>query len=335
VFRRIVIIQAAWFFCFGCSDQETMSSNPPDAGALNPDAQARPDRHIDFPDTGLGSFHRDFGVADAGENQDAGGPADGGEIATPIGYQRITAGNFSMGSIMAELGRVLDEGPTHEVTISRDYFLKTTEVTQEEWGVHMNMNPSVSSTCAQCPVDNVSRSMAKTYMNRVSESENLATCYNTAGVFVGLDCPGYRFPTEAEWEYGARAGTTTAFANGEITVIGCTPPDASLSHIGWYCGNLDPTTGTRPVGTLQANAWGLFDMHGNAMEWVHDVYAPYEVTMPTDPLGPLAGDTHVVRGGAFWQPAEHCRSATRRNYRGEQFPTGIGLGFRPARTVTP
>ena len=333
------IFLTTWIVTASCGNNSKESptdtgTTPSDSGMTAPDATAS-----QFPDTGIGSFGWDASRprTDSGAAAtDAGEIGDAGEVTVPDGFVVIAAGQFMMGAPQSELGRKLQEGPVRSVTLSRNFFLKVTEVTQAEWLAIMPMNPSQTSSCNQCPVDNVKRSEAISYMNARSRAENLTECYSGTGNFTGgLDCNGYRFPTEAEWEYAARAGSTTAFASGDITQLGCAPPDPILFDIGWYCGSADPSSGAQPVATRQANAWGLHDMHGNVREWVHDHFGPYSSTPETDPLGPTTGDQYVVRGGAFWESAEDCRSASRLNVRGEQFSPSSAIGFRVARTAGP
>ena len=139
---------------------------------------------------------------------------------------------------------------------------------------------------------------------------------------------GYRLPTEAEWEFACRAGSTTAFSNGEITDTECNDP--VLDQIGWYCGNAGD--GRQSVGMKIPNAWGLYDMHGNVFEWCNDRYAnAYLSSDPvTNPVGPLNEQlpSRVSRGGAWSYWAQSCRSA----YRAQANPFAV-RGFRPARSV--
>ncbi len=122
--------------------------------------------------------------------------------------------------------------------------------------------------------------------------------------------PGYRIPTEAEWEYACRAGTTTAFAGGAITEIGC-EVEPSLVALGWYCGNLNGWS--HPVATLSPNAFGLYDMHGNVWEWCNDWYKNVYADEEINPIGPPPGWYKVLRGGGWSDVARRCRSASRRN----------------------
>ncbi|MDX2474297.1 MAG: SUMF1/EgtB/PvdO family nonheme iron enzyme [Candidatus Krumholzibacteria bacterium] len=121
---------------------------------------------------------------------------------------------------------------------------------------------------------------------------------------------GYRLPTEAEWEYACRAGSAAAFAAGPITEIAC-GDEPSLLEMGWYCGNADGWT--HPVATLEANAFGLFDLHGNVWEWCNDWYHNQYADEEVDPIGPPPGWYKVLRGGGWSDLSRRCRSASRRN----------------------
>jgi formylglycine-generating enzyme required for sulfatase activity len=136
----------------------------------------------------------------------------------------------------------------------------------------------------------------------------------------------YRLPTEAEWEYAARAGSTTAFANGGISVLECSY-DPNLDAMGWYCGNSGSKT--HPAAQKLPNAWGLYDMHGNVWEWCQDWYGIYPSGAVLDPTGPSSGANRVIRGGSWYHYARSCRSA----FRGSFSPGDRRylLGFRLAR----
>ena len=227
---------------------------------------------------------------------------DHGTYTNSLGmtFNLIPAGTFMMGSPEDELGRASGE-IQHQVTITHSFYMQTTEVTQGQWAAVMGSNPSYYSQCGDnCPVEYVS-------------------WYDVQDFIAALNSRGegtYRLPTEAEWEYAARAGSTTAFANGDITVthygfFRC-GHDPNLDAIGWYCGNSGPG-GKRPVAQKLPNAWGLYDMHGNVWEWVQDWYGSYPTTGITDPTGPETGSTGVIRGGYWGNPAWTCRSACRGN----------------------
>jgi len=121
---------------------------------------------------------------------------------------------------------------------------------------------------------------------------------------------GYRLPTEAEWEYSCRGGTSTAFSMGDITEIGC-GDEPSLAPFGWYCGNADGWT--HPVGEREPNDFGLYDMHGNVWEWCNDWYKSSYEDDEVDPIGPPPGWYKALRGGGWSDVARRCRSASRRN----------------------
>ena len=207
-------------------------------------------------------------------------------------FNLIPSGTFTMGSPEGEPGRYSDE-TQHQVTLTQSYYMQTTEVTQGQWQTVMGSNPSFYSSCgSDCPVESVSWNDAQTFI----------TALNALGEGT------YRLPTEAEWEYAARAGSTTAFANGGISGMDCSY-DANLDAMGWYCYNSGSTT--HPVAQKQANAWGLYDMHGNVWEWCSDWYGSYPAGSVVDPTGPSTGTGRVLRGGGWSNNAQRCRSASR------------------------
>jgi formylglycine-generating enzyme required for sulfatase activity len=225
--------------------------------------------------------------------------------AAPLELVRIEPGAFMMGSPRAEPLRSDDE-LLHSVTLTRAFFLSKTEVTQGQWLSVMGTNPSLNQACgANCPVENVSWVDAVAFLNALSERDGLAPCYN--GVrFKGLACDGYRLPTEAEWEYAARAGSS-----------------AALPYQGPVAGEL------QPVGQKAPNPWGLHDMIGSVWEWVQDMHGPYPL-VATNPTGPSNGGWRNMRGGSFASELRHLRVANR----GAQPRTKQleNLGFRVARS---
>jgi len=203
----------------------------------------------------------------------------------------IQPGSFVMGSPESETGREQNEFQ-HSVTLTQAFYMQTTEVTQGQWKSVMGNNPSDFNSCGDdCPVETVSWEDAQEFIEKLNLHENTNR---------------YRLPTEAQWEYSARAGTKTALPNGDLAETGCNM-DINLDAIAWYCGNADDKT--HPVAQKQANAWGLYDMHGNVWEWCQDWHGSYPTNSVTDPEGPSSGTYRVTRGGSWDKYAQNCRSA--------------------------
>jgi formylglycine-generating enzyme required for sulfatase activity len=198
----------------------------------------------------------------------------------------IPAGTFLMGSATTEQGDE-DELPRHQVTLSQPFYLQTTPVTQGQWVEVMGENPSFFHEGGDnCPVENVSWEEAQEFIANLNDLE-------------GTD--EYRLPTEAEWEYACRAGSNEAFCFGD--------EEADLKNYAWYEANAGGST--HPVGRLRANAWGLYDMHGNVFEWCQDWFGEYPAGPVTDPQDPASGGHRVLRGGSWNSPVEDVRSAYR------------------------
>jgi formylglycine-generating enzyme required for sulfatase activity len=256
-----------------------------------------------------------------GERRAAGPPAAEREFLTTkvgqIKLKRIPAGRFVMGS--SEGQGLPSEHPRHEVRISRAFYLGVCEVTQAQYRAVMAENPSHFSRTGRgrdkvkgrstddYPVDNISWLDAVRFCNILSEREDLKPFYeiDDQGVRVpDWHGTGYRLPTEAEWEYACRAGTTTRFG---------LRADQELAESAWYQSNAEGQT--HAVGRKRPNAWGLYDMHGNVWEWCWDWYdsISYQRPSPVDPTGPPRGSHRVLRGGSFTDYPIVLRSATRGN----------------------
>ncbi len=237
---------------------------------------------------------------------------------------RVPAGAFSMGAHGAERGAASDEYPHHQVTLTRDFYLGTFEVTQAQWLAIMGSNPAHDHGVGDDhPVYFVSWAEIAGTGGFIDQLNQHLT--NTGQPGAGL----YRLPTEAEWEHAARARTVTRFSFGDALECSdyCQPCDTMGGHM-WWCGNASETM---PVGSRNANLFGLWDMHGNVWEWVADWYGSYPLDPQVDPTGSASGSFHAVRGGGWSSAALLARSAARKAhapaYISEEF------GFRLARDL--
>jgi formylglycine-generating enzyme required for sulfatase activity len=221
----------------------------------------------------------------------------------------IPPGELLMGAPDSDTGAQAAAKPQHRVRITAPFYLGTHEVTQQQYDQVMGTNPSRFRDDPQRPVENVSWSQAAEFCRRLSELPD-----ELAAGWV------YRLPTEAQWEYACRAGSTTAYSHGDSA--------KTLADHAWHHDNSGGTT--HPVGQKRPNAWGLYDMHGNAWEWCADWYSDdYYAWSPTDdPTGPELGEYRVFRGGGWRYVAASCTAAFRS--RGNPKLPGDGRGFRVA-----
>ncbi|MHC4199996.1 MAG: formylglycine-generating enzyme family protein [Planctomycetota bacterium] len=215
-------------------------------------------------------------------------------------FRLLPAGRFMMGSPESERDSDKDEKPVHEVAISRPFYLGVFEVTCAQWKLVMGSLPEEAGDDSAAAVSGVLWEECRTFIRKLAE-QGFGT---------------FRLPTEAEWEYACRAGTTSRFYWGD-------DPDYSKADAhAWHKGNADNRT--HAVGLKKPNAWGLYDMSGNAWEWCSDWYGPYPAGKQVDPAGPKTGKAHVLRGnGRRWGP-RYCRSANR-FYRAKGHTTGLRL----------
>ena len=246
----------------------------------------------------------------------------------------ISKGSFIMGSPKTEKGRQWNE-KQHRVIISKNFYMQESEVTQGQWEKLVGFNPSSFTELGKTfPVDSVSWNECREFIRVLNQWE-------------GTD--KYRLPTEAEWEYACRAGSTTPFYAGDITTaFSCNVPEPALVETAWYCYNSGVETKgialdfkPHSVKSKQPNSWGLYDMHGNVQEWVLDAckwrdfwrgkIGAFTTTYVDNIVDPLnkTGKHRIIRGGGWFQTAKYQRSAYRSHYK-----PGVrrnSLGFRIVR----
>jgi formylglycine-generating enzyme required for sulfatase activity len=247
---------------------------------------------------------------------------------TPEGFVRITGGTFIMGSPINEPGRFSNE-LQRQVTISTFYMGKY-ELTQREYQELMGFNPSYFKG-PDLPVEQISWYAAINYCNKRSESEGLIPAYTIDGQIIiwNHSANGYRLPTEAEWEYACRAGTTTTFYTGENIRTSEANYDGSRPYNNSSRGEFRRRP--LPVGSFKPNSFGLYDMHGNIGEWCWDWNVEYQPESATDPAGAASGYYRVFRGGSWNHSAENLRSARRNG--NTPSAQGYYLGFRVVRNA--
>ncbi len=246
----------------------------------------------------------------------------------PFALVQLEGGGFWMGSTNQDSMADDDERPRHQVSLS-PFLCMAYPVTRLLWddviGKDYIIPPQESDK--KIPVSHVSWMDAVEFCNQLSQREGLPTCYRiTEDAVIWLSSDGYRLPTEAEWEYACRAGTSTPWCCGESW--------QELAYYAWYKANSDSP---QPVGKKRANAWGLYDMHGNVWEWCWDQYAPYRPQTGTmfnqAPLDPSIGGDRVLRGGSVLGRPSSLRCANR--YHGYEPPGARGgyFGFRCVRSL--
>jgi formylglycine-generating enzyme required for sulfatase activity len=260
-------------------------------------------------------------------------------ITSPKGMKlrRIPSGRFYMGSHDSDEYLRNNEHPQHRVQITRNLFVGVYQVTQGDFLQLMEYNPSAATDNEQCPADSVTWYSAIEFCNKMSEAEGLSPYYELKSIkrrAIGsiekaevtvLDGNGYRLLTEAEWEYVCRAGSITPWCYGDQVM--------EVGDYAWYYDN--SSMETHPVGGKKPNSWGLFDMHGNIMEWCYDWYDEFYYQQCSDeeenPTGPMEGGAKVLRGGAWQFGAE----ATRCAYRNSSSPDTASsvIGFRVCRNA--
>ena len=281
-------------------------------------------------DISVSSAQTDVGTFSASASEATEAPA------VDDGLLLVKGGTFTMGSPESEPWRSDDEMP-HEVTVS-DFYLSSTEVSQQDFNTLMGLGNASEGV----PAAGISWFDAIAYCNALSSKAGLEPSYIVDGENVtwNLAADGYRLPTEAEWEYACRAGTTGPFnldhsvSADEANYYGHYPYEIEGNYFNQ--GALDVKPGVyrgEPIASASfaPNAWGFYDMHGNVAEWVWDYYGPYDSSASQDPTGPKAGSLRVNRGGGWNDFAKNLRSA----YRASLTPTSSSpsVGFRIARSA--
>jgi formylglycine-generating enzyme required for sulfatase activity len=235
----------------------------------------------------------------------------------PIGFVQIQPGSFQMGSDAATgypyYGEYDQARPPHQVTLTYPFWIGATEVTQSEYMSVMGVNPSHFFGLNR-PVEQVSWDDARSYCAALSAQQ----------ASLGLLPSGYeyRLPTEAEWEYTCRAGTSTEFNVGPL--LECS--QAQFTYLDNWSTPCNNAPNTLPVASFPPNAWGLFDMHGNVWELCLDAFVPYTSAAKIDPFFPT-GVNRIVRGGSWFYPRLHSRSALRAMYWDTSYRANY-IGFR-------
>ncbi len=226
-------------------------------------------------------------------------------------FRLLPAGTFRMGSPSSEYRRFADE-EQHDVTLTNDFYLCRRLTTQAQWRALKGENPSKFSDYKEAPVENVSWYECVEFVQKLNEEE-----YGTElRKFLGEEWR-YSLPTEAQWEYACRAGTTSAFYVGERLSSLDANFGKSSDIIKSHQENVnigDRKNKTTPVGQFPENPWGFYDMIGNVCEWTLDGYSDYEDKLLVDPVGVGATSERVARGGSWRSVAENCRSASRFNF---------------------
>ncbi len=242
----------------------------------------------------------------------------------------IPAGNFQMGNQGNYKGDA-DEITIHNVIISKSFYIGKYEITQKQYETIVGTNPSLNKG-DYFPVENVNWYEAINFCNKLSTKDGLTQCYSIDGTKISInwEANGWRLPTEAEWEYAAKAGAINDYFTGNLVNNDCLPLDDNLDKIGWYCGNAGGKSNL--VGQKMPNPFGVYDMNGNVWEWCWDIFSSsyYTTEAKTDPKGAESGTNHSLRGGSWYNTSKFCRTSNRNDLNPEQKDSGI-YGFRVVR----
>ena len=234
----------------------------------------------------------------------------------PLRYPMVyvEAGTFVMGCTDDQQSLCqVDEWPPHQVTLTQDYWLGATEVTRELWTLVMGDDPSEAADCPDCPVENITWFEAAAFANGLSILNGLEPAYTLGPqILWDRDSEGFRLPTEAEWEYAARAGEATLYAGSD-----------EADAVAWY--RLNSLNRPRKVAQLAPNAFGAYDMSGNVWEWCWDAQGDYPRTPVVDPIGPAGGVFRMHRGGSWYSEFTGVRVADRRAFGTSYASSVVGL----------
>lgn len=299
--RLALLMAAVTAGCAGCADDAAPARAVP-AVSVPAATTASPDmpEPVPFQTIALAS-DSSYSSPPVGDNAE---PGEVRELTIlKIKFCWCPPGSFRMGSSDDAPGHLLNE-TQFDVTFSNGFWMQQTELTQDQYEQLMGSNPAFFKG-PQNPIESLTWTEAAEFCRRLSELPPEKKAGNL-----------FRLPTEAEWEYACRAGSSTEFCYGD--------DEAGLGDYGWYNSNSGRTT--HPVGEKRANAWGLRDMHGNVLEWCQDFYGEYPRQAVTDFRGPASGDKRVPRGGGWFFAPMFARSAHR-----DAYPPSaryVGLGFR-------
>jgi len=364
--RAVILITVSGVGATGCGRSSDSPGNNPEGGRSAADAEGgNASGGVGPVDGGDAGCYRDPYLPDNYEP-----PCDQpkGTLNCMNSWCTIEPGCFIMGDSWCQWYRALAKNNPTQVTLTHRFRIQQFEVTQKQWVAEALPNPSGLNSdgtgdCSDenCPVGNVSWFEALSFANLLSQGDGLQPCYVLENcqrdIGTGLycdtvrstyssvyDCPGYRLPTGAEWEYAARAGTKTTVYTGDIVDTGqgeyTCYDESHLSPIAWYCLNAGPST--HPVGQKQPNDWGLYDVIGNASEWTQSEAATYgagpfvdwDAELNLSGLLTLRSSAKQTRGGTYFEWANTLHVANQSGAPISEGARAPGIGFRLVQSLS-